>query len=356
MPDTKPDNAASKVAVTKNYVVEKLPPSQKRLDKFLVGVAVTDPDMAGVSRNQIQGWIKNGATLLNDAPARDPDQKIKAGDRITLVVPPPRQLDLTPEAMDFDIIFEDKDILVLNKPAGLTVHPSIGNWTGTLVHGLLHHCGKHLSGINGVMRPGIVHRLDKDTSGLMVIAKNDMAHQSLTRDFTARNIRRRYIALAWGRVALPATAGNIGIVNQPLGRNKNNRLQMTIVPVEKGGRVAETHYRILAQDDDVSLLECRLMTGRTHQIRAHMAYLKHPLVGDAIYGGRARQPSKQTTGATAMGLMGFPRQCLHAFELGFTHPRGGKELHFLKSPPPDMMELFDLLGFADTITTIIKNN
>ncbi|MCX8515695.1 MAG: RluA family pseudouridine synthase, partial [Alphaproteobacteria bacterium] len=356
---------------TKKIVVEQLLPDQKRLDKFLAEYlnpnsilptpikeqqpdeGVEKKDQTTVSRSYIQQWIRKGAVLLNDQLTLSPDHRLRVGDTITITIPPLTELTLQPEKMPLNILAEDDDLLVLVKQAGITVHPSISHVHGTLVHGLLYHCGHNLSGINGVLRPGIVHRLDKDTSGIMVVAKNDLAHQRLSAAFSARHIRRRYIALAWGLMAEPLTPGNIGIINQPLGRNPHNRLQIGIVPPEKGGRLAETHYRILQKTHGVTLLECRLMTGRTHQIRAHLTHLHNPLVGDAIYGAKARQPVKDVPADAATALTTFPRQCLHAFELGFNHPRTGQPMHFLAPPPKDMMTLFTTLGLTEAIAQLM---
>ena len=280
----------------------------------------------------LSGRIASGGTLL-----RDPAQHTRPGARIVVMLPEPDDPTPAAQAIPLDIRFEDEHLIVVDKPAGMVVHPAPGNRDGTLVNALLAHCGPSLAGIGGVRRPGIVHRLDKDTSGLLVAAKTELAHRSLSRDFAARRIERAYSAIVWG-VPMPAAgeiAGNIG-------RSPANRKKMAVV-TDARGRSAVTRYRVERRfADHAALIECRLLTGRTHQIRVHLAHIGHPLIGDPTYGARAGRPRAHPgtrTGRAGAAIAGFPRQALHARLLGFTHPVTGEHLTFGSAVPADMAGL-----------------
>lgn len=261
---------------------------------------------ADVTRSAAQGWIENGRVTVNGhVPSKN--YRLRAGDAVCADIPEPVAYDVKPEDIALDIVYEDDDLLVVNKPKGMVVHPAAGNWEGTLVNALLAHCGDSLSGINGVMRPGIVHRIDKDTSGLLMVAKNDMAHQGLAKQIQDHSFLRVYEAVIVGHLK-----EHSGTVEAPIGRHPIHRKKQAIVP---DGKPAVTHYEVLAEYAGYSHVRLRLETGRTHQIRVHMASLGHPVAGDTVYGG-AKQPA---------GLHG---QCLHAKTLGFIHPRTGAYLEF----------------------------
>jgi len=257
---------------------------------------------------------------------------VKGGEAVQVAVPEPAPAHNEPQDIPLKVVFEDEHLLVVDKPAGLVVHPAAGNLDGTLVNALLHHCGGSLSGIGGVARPGIVHRIDKDTSGLLVVAKSDVAHEGLARQFAAHSITRRYLAIVNG---VPKTAE--GTVDAPLARSAANRKKIAIVEGSRGKR-AVTHWRRLSVLRDAALLECRLETGRTHQVRVHMASIGHPLVGDPVYGRAGRVHSN------ILKKLQFHRQALHAAELGFIHPVTKHRLSFSSPMPSDMQELFNALG------------
>ncbi|OCA85515.1 pseudouridine synthase [Bacillus sp. FJAT-27225] len=261
------------------------------------------------SRTQVQAWIKDGNVLVNGKPVKT-NYKCAQNDIVEVSIPDPEELDALPEPMELDIYFEDSDVLVVNKPKGMVVHPAPGHLTGTLVNGLMHHC-KDLSGINGVLRPGIVHRIDKDTSGLLMVAKNDMAHESLVNQLVEKTVTRKYKAIVHGTIP-----HDHGTVDAPLGRDPKDRQSMTVVD---GGKHAVTHFNVLERLGDFTFIECQLETGRTHQIRVHMKYIGYPLVGDPKYG-----PKK---------TMDIGGQALHAGILGFKHPRTG-EYHEFEAPLP----------------------
>ena len=288
------------------FLVERID-AGTRLDHFLAAKA------GDISRSRLQALVREGRVTV-DGCTVTPSKKLRAGEQIVLTVPPPSAATNAPEDIALEILFEDEDLIVINKPAGLVVHPSAGHATGTLVNALLHHCGA-LSVIGGVERPGIVHRLDKDTSGCLVAAKNDGAHQELARQFASRDVTKIYLALAAGRFARKS-----GTISAPIGRHRIHRQKMAVVPEGKG-RASTTGWRVLAELPAGSLVECTLHTGRTHQIRVHLQHLAHPLLGDALYGKRAN----------------FPRQMLHAWKLGFSHPRTGKRLDFIAPIPPDFL-------------------
>jgi len=293
-----------------------------RLDKALA--TLVSEQGSALSRARVQALIGQGALTVGGKTETDLSRKVKEGEQFILVVPPPEKAEPEAQKMDLAIVYEDDDVVVLDKPAGLVVHPAPGNRDHTLVNALLAHCGDSLSGIGGVVRPGIVHRLDKDTSGLMVVAKNDAAHQALTRQFADRSLSRTYCALVWG-VPIPP----LGSVDAPIGRSSKDRKKMAVTG---RGRAALTHYRVIKDFGFVSLVECKLATGRTHQIRVHMAHIKHPVVGDPAYGkGRVKKGWKT--------LSTFPRQALHAVELQFVHPRTGKLRKFTSKLPHDMTAL-----------------
>lgn len=285
-----------------------------RLDLF---VAQTAPDL---SRSRAKTLIESGAILLNSQPAK-PRQSVAPGDVVTIHEPPASPSEVVAEDIPLTVLFEDRDLIVINKPPGLIVHPGAGNDTGTLVNALLHHCDE-LSGIGGVERPGIVHRLDKDTSGCLVVAKNDVAHRHLSAQFAMRETSKRYLAIVHG---LPKTPH--GLIDAPIARHPVDRKKMAVVAPERG-RPAQTLYGVITPlappHQRFTLLECRLLTGRTHQIRVHVKHLGHPLAGDSVY-GRAGD--------------GFPRQMLHAWRLGFTHPVSGKPLEFTAELPEDFARL-----------------
>ncbi|WP_423409975.1 RluA family pseudouridine synthase [Heyndrickxia sp. MSNUG] len=284
-----------------------------RIDKV---VSTLDPEW---SRSQVQQWIKDGNVLVNGASVKT-NYKCSYEDRLVISIPEPEALDVVPEEMNLEIFYEDQDVLVVNKPKGMVVHPAPGHMTGTLVNGLMAHC-KDLSGINGVLRPGIVHRIDKDTSGLLMVAKNDLAHESLVNQLVAKTVTRKYKALVHGNIQ-----HDFGTIDAPLGRDTKDRQSMTVVD---NGKHAVTHFNVLERFNDFTFVECQLETGRTHQIRVHMKYIGYPLAGDPKYG-----PKK---------TLDIGGQALHAGLLGFNHPRTGEYVEF-EAPLPSYFEelLIDL--------------
>lgn len=285
----------------------------ERLDKFLT------EELPDYSRSQIQQWIKDGQVTVNGQQVR-PNYKLHQEDVIRLVIPQPEEYKVEPEAIALDIYYEDEDVIVINKPRGMVVHPAPGHYKGTLVNALLAHC-QDLSGINGVLRPGIVHRIDKDTSGLIMVAKNDQAHIKLSEQLQAHTVTRQYLAIVQGRIP-----HNEGTIDAPIGRDPKNRQQMTII---KTGKKAITHFKVLELFKEHTYVSCSLETGRTHQIRVHMNYIGHPLLGDPKYSGKNRWP--------------IEGQALHAHTLGFKHPRTGEELQFEAPIPTDMSHILHML-------------
>ncbi|PYJ00180.1 MAG: RluA family pseudouridine synthase [Verrucomicrobia bacterium] len=276
-----------------------------RIDRHLVTA------LPEFSRSRIQQLIRSGFVRLNGAITR-PHQIVRTGDQIELTNPPPEKIETKPEAISLEILFEDDDLIVIDKPAGMTVHPGAGHRERTLVNALLHHCPT-LSGIGGKERPGIVHRLDKETSGCIVAAKNDIAHRELSKQFATRAVEKIYLALADGKVRKQT-----GVIEQKIGRHPVHRQRMSVASPR--GRAAKTEYRVLCSNDQASLIECKLHSGRTHQIRVHLHHLGHPVLGDKIYAPRFAK--------------NLPRQMLHAWKLGFRHPRIGEWKNF-EAPLPD---------------------
>ncbi len=307
----------------------------ERLDRSLVASLASGD--AAPSRSRIKALIEEGRVTSNGATISDPSRRVKPGDVFVLTVPAARAAVAAPQAMPLTILYEDDDVIVVDKPAGLVVHPAPGNPDRTLVNALLAHCRAGLSGIGGVARPGIVHRLDKDTSGLLVAAKNDTAHHSLTTQFAGRSIERLYHAVVWG-VPQPRT----GSISGAIGRSRQDRKKMAIVG-ESRGKPALTHYRVLKSlaAGAASLVECRLATGRTHQIRVHLASAGHPLVGDPVYGRPTQR--RRLAQPVLEAAMAFPRQALDAVTLGFTHPVTAEELKFCKSLSKDISDLIHKL-------------
>jgi len=264
--------------------------------------------LAETSRSFIQKLFEKDKISVNGGICTSKKYKVKNGDKVELIIPEPEILTVEPEDIPLDIVYEDEDVLVVNKPKGMVVHPAVGNYNGTLVNAIMFHCGDRLSSINGVIRPGIVHRIDKDTSGLLMIAKNDMAHESLSRQLADHSITRRYQALVYHNFKEEE-----GTVNAPIGRDPKNRLRQAVT--EQNSKHAVTHYQVLERFGAYTLIEAKLETGRTHQIRVHMSHIKHPLVGDLVYG-----PKKHTIKVEG--------QMLHAKVLGFVHPRTGEYMEF----------------------------
>ena len=272
-----------------------------RLDKF-----IADADI-GVSRSAAAALIESGGVSLNGKGANK-KQKLKVNDEVIVQIPDPVPYEAKAENIPLDIVYEDGDLLVVNKAKGMVVHPAAGNYDGTLVNALLYHCGDSLSGINGVMRPGIVHRIDKDTSGLLIVAKNDESHKILSEQIKEHSFTREYEAVVWGNVR-----EDEGTVNAPIGRNPNDRKKMCITP--KNSKEAVTHYSVIARYKGYTHIRCVLETGRTHQIRVHMASLGHPVAGDLVYGVKSERAP-------------FEGQCLHAKKIGFVHPTTGEYMEF----------------------------
>jgi len=302
-----------------------------RVDRFLA------ESLDELSRSRIKALIGDGHLTVGEAVVTDASRKLRAGDLIGLEVPPARPASPVPQDIPLDVVYEDDQVIVIDKPAGIAVHPAPGSPDGTLVNALLHHCGDSLSGIGGVTRPGIVHRLDKDTSGLLVAAKTDRAHQALSEQFSARTIERAYVAVVWG---MPSPRE--GTITGNIGRNPANRKKMAVV--KRGGKAAVTHYRVeRAVGRVASLVECRLETGRTHQIRVHMAEIGHSVVGDPLYGGGNRSRLRATGEDTRHFLKGFGRQALHARVLGFSHPLTGVHNSFTSEISSEINDLITIL-------------
>lgn len=277
-----------------------------RLDKFL-----TDA-IDGITRSAVQKIVDGGSAAVNGL-ALSKNYKLRAGDKIEVVIPDAQPLEITAENIPLDIVYEDGDLLVVNKPKGMVVHPANGNYSGTLVNALMFHCGDSLSGINGVIRPGIVHRIDKQTSGLLIVAKNDLAHLGLASQIKNHSFTRAYEAVVYGNIKEES-----GTVNEPIGRSTKDRKKMAVTL--KNSKAAATHYSVLQRFGDFTHIRCVLETGRTHQIRVHMAYIGHPVAGDEVYG-----PKKV--------IRELDGQCLHAKQIGFVHPRTGEYLEFESELP-----------------------
>jgi 23S rRNA pseudouridine1911/1915/1917 synthase len=326
------------------------PPS--RLDKALTRDA---PEAASLSRTRLGRLLSEGAVRVNGAMVEDPKAKVCEGDLIELSVPQAQDSHIAPQDIPLDVVFEDDDLIVIDKPAGMVVHPAPGTPDGTLVNALLAHCGDSLSGVGGEKRPGVVHRIDKDTSGLLVVAKTDRAHHGLAAQFEKHTVERHYRALVHGvpnagdpRLrgvkGVSFESGNIMRITTQLARHKTDRQKQAVL--FQGGRHAVTRARIVesyGQPPVVSLIECWLETGRTHQIRVHMAHAGHGLIGDPVYGGRRKLPARVLSEAATGALRAFSRQALHAATLGFVHPVSEEKLRFESSMPPDMADLMTVL-------------
>ncbi|MEO7634639.1 MAG: RluA family pseudouridine synthase [Sphingomicrobium sp.] len=301
-----------------------------RLDRALAAAVPT------LSRERLKALIRSGALEGGGTLLRDPATKVRGDEALRLTVPEPAAAHNEAQDIPLTIVFEDDHLLIVDKPAGLVVHPAAGNFDGTLVNALLHHCRGSLSGIGGVARPGIVHRIDKDTSGLLVVAKTDVAHEGLARQFAAHRIDRKYLAIVSGVPLMPG-----GTVDAVLARSSANRKKIAIVEAkdaDRRGKRAVTHWTRKDILRDAALVECRLETGRTHQVRVHMASLGHPLLGDQVYGGA------QKTHRKLLNELKFNRQALHAAELGFIHPVTKVRMAFASAMPEDMQQLFTALG------------
>ena len=315
-----------------------------RLDRVLA------QRVADLSRSRHKALILAGRVAIDGATIRDPGHRVNAGGTIRLDLPPPENTEIAPENIPLEVVFEDDDLIVIDKPAGLVVHPAAGNWSGTLVNALVAHCGESLSGVGGVKRPGIVHRLDKDTTGLMVVAKNDQAHLALSRQFADHGrtgpLRRAYLAFVWGAPERPR-----GTIDKPIDRHPRARDKMA---VREGGREAITHWDALERyrgtdgKPVASLLACRLETGRTHQIRVHLASIGHPLLGDDVYGPGFKTKANHLAPEARSALEALGRQALHAYLLAIEHPSGGKNLEFRSELPDDLLRLRHSLGAQGT--------
>jgi 23S rRNA pseudouridine1911/1915/1917 synthase len=316
----------------------------ERLDRVLAA------RVAELSRTRHKALILAGRVAIDGATIRDPGHHVNAGGTISLDLPPPEELEIGAEDIPLQVVYEDNELIVIDKPKGLVVHPAAGNWTGTLVNALMAHCGDSLSGVGGVRRPGIVHRLDKDTTGLMVVAKTDHAHRELSRQFADHGrtgpLRRAYLAFVWGAPDRPR-----GTIDKPIDRSPRARDKMA---VREGGREAITHWQLLEryQGTDgapvASLLSCRLETGRTHQIRVHLASIGHPLLGDDVYGAGFKTKAAHLQPDARSALEALGRQALHAYLLGFEHPSQGKDLEFRSELPDDLLRLRHDLGAQGT--------
>ena len=313
-----------------------------RLDQWLAGALAP-----ALSRSRVQALIRGGAVRIDDEVVTEPKRRLAPGSLVAVREPEPEAAEPQGEAIPLSILYEDADIVVVDKPAGLVVHPGAGNWSGTLVNALIHHCGASLSGIGGVRRPGIVHRLDKDTSGVMVVAKTDRAHRALSDLFADHGrtggLERAYLALVWG-----APSRMQGTIDAPLGRAGDRIRRAVVSAASPDARHAVTRFSVRERfgaaaggEAAAALVECRLETGRTHQIRVHMAHIGHPLVGDPDYGRAFRTKANRLRQPLRDFVLAFPRQALHAFRLGFEHPVTGERLRFETPPPVDMAELVD---------------
>ena len=314
-----------------------------RIDRYL-SLKLDD-----LSRSRFKALVKEGQAAANGVKILEPNYRVKLGEQISITIPVPDDPVPKPENIPLNVIYEDGDVIVIDKPAGMVVHPAAGNWNGTLVNALIAHCGESLSGVGGVRRPGIVHRIDKETSGLMVVAKNDKAHAGLSEQFAAHGrdgrMQRRYQAVVWGVPDRPK-----GTVDAALGRKQSNRQKMAVVaPNGPGAKHAVTHYVVLerlpkaAEIARASLIQCTLETGRTHQIRVHMAHIGHPLLGDPTYGAHFSASARNLSEAAQGLLSALGRQALHAGELGFEHPLSGEPMRFESPLPDDMAKLLAIL-------------
>nr|WP_319947816.1 RluA family pseudouridine synthase [uncultured Shimia sp.] len=332
------------------FQIDLDPPA--RLDKALSRDVPVD---AALSRTRLARLIANECVTVNGVTIVDPKAKVKEGDDIAITVPVADESHIGPEDIPLDVVFEDDDLIVINKPVGMVVHPAPGTPNGTLVNALLHHCGDTLSGVGGVQRPGIVHRIDKETSGLLVVAKSDRAHHGLAAQFEKHTVERYYQAVVYGLPdandprlrgvkGVSFESGNIMRITTQLARHKTDRQKQAVM--FHGGRHAVTRSRIVetfGTPEVVSLIECWLETGRTHQIRVHMAHAGHGLVGDPVYGGRRKLSEKAIGPAGVAATKTFPRQALHAAVLGFVHPVSGDNMRFEAPIPADMADLIAIL-------------
>lgn len=299
-----------------------------RLDKFLA------TELETLSRARLQALMAEGCVFLGDKAAQNPSGKVKSGEIYVVKIPPVVAAEPEPQDIPLDVVFEDDDVIVIDKPPGLVVHPAAGNPDGTLVNALLAHCGSSLSGIGGVARPGIVHRLDKGTGGLLIAAKNDAAHEGLSRQFADHSMDRAYYALVWG-VPMPPK----GEIEGNIGRSPKNRKKMAVV--ERGGKYALTRFKVIKAFANVAaLVECRLETGRTHQIRVHLTSIGHPLIGDPVYGGGKR---KGLSDAAREAVDALDHQALYAFELGFVHPKTQEKVFLRREKPKFISDIYKLL-------------